>query len=86
MRFAVVIEKARNNYGAYVPDLPGCVATGKTRQAALREIRAAIGFHLDGLREDGLLPPKPSARAEYVEAGAVRRTPRRRGRTAKRVA
>lgn len=86
MRFAVVIEKARANFAAYVPDLPGCVATAKTRIGVLREIRAAIEFHLDGLREEGLLPPKPTAQAEYVEAGPVRRTSRRRGRSAKRAA
>lgn len=70
MRYAIVIEKAENNYGAYVPDLPGCVATGKTIDATEREIREAIEFHLRGLREDGLPIPEPSSRVDYVEVAA----------------
>ncbi|MEK6320926.1 MAG: type II toxin-antitoxin system HicB family antitoxin [Acidobacteriota bacterium] len=70
MRYAIVIEKAENNYGAYVPDLPGCVATGKTIEATEREIREAIEFHLRGLREDGLPIPEPSSRVDYVEVAA----------------
>jgi predicted RNase H-like HicB family nuclease len=68
MRYAVVIEKAARNYSAYVPDLPGCVATGATVKAAEREIQKAIRFHLEGLREDGAAIPKPSTVCEYVEA------------------
>ena len=68
MRYAIVIEKAEGNYSAYVPDLPGCVATGATPEECEREIRDAIRFHLDGLREDGLPIPEPTARCEYVEA------------------
>lgn len=68
MRYAVVIEKAKRNYSAYVPDLPGCVATGKSVRAVESEIRKAIRFHLDGLREDGLPIPEPAAVCEYVEA------------------
>jgi len=68
MRYAVVIEKADGNYSAYVPDLPGCVATGNTPKEAEEEIREAIRFHLDGLREDGLPTPKPSATLAYVDA------------------
>jgi predicted RNase H-like HicB family nuclease len=68
MRYAVVIESAGNNYSVYVPDLPGCVATGDTVQEAERNIQEAIRFHIDGLREDGAVIPAPSARAEYVEA------------------
>lgn len=68
MRFAVVIEKAEGNYSAYVPDLPGCVATGATVADVEREIRDAIRFHIDGLREDGLPVPPPTSIAEYVEA------------------
>jgi predicted RNase H-like HicB family nuclease len=68
MRYAVVIEKAARNYSAYVPDLPGCVATGATLKATQREIQKAIRFHLKGLREDGAAIPEPSAVAEYVEA------------------
>jgi predicted RNase H-like HicB family nuclease len=68
MRYAVVIEKAGNNYSAYVPDLPGCVATGATIAETELEIRDAIRFHIEGLVEDGLPVPEPVSRAEYVEA------------------
>ncbi len=68
MRYAVVIEKAANNYSAYVPDLPGCVATGDTVADVEKELREAIRFHIDGLREDGLPIPAPTSRAEYLEA------------------
>ena len=68
MRYAVVIEKADGNYSAYVPDLPGCVATGATVQETEREIRDAIRFHIDGLKEDGQPVPKPTSIADYVEA------------------
>jgi predicted RNase H-like HicB family nuclease len=68
MRYAVVIEKAEGNYSAYVPDLPGCVATGPSIEAIESEIREAIRFHIDGLKEDGLPVPEPSSIAEYVDA------------------
>ncbi len=68
MRYGIVIEKAENNYAAYVPDLPGCVATGETVEDVEREIREAIRFHVDGLREDGLPVPDPTVICEYVEA------------------
>jgi len=68
MRYAVVIEQANANYSAYVPDLPGCVATGASIADVEREIRDAIRFHIDGLKEDGLPVPAPTSRAEYVEA------------------
>ena len=68
MRYAVVIEKADGNYSAYVPDLPGCVATGLTVAEVEEEIRAAIRFHIEGLKADGLEIPQPSSIAEYVEA------------------
>ena len=67
MRYAVVIERAEGNYSAYVPDLPGCVATADTVEAVEGEIREAIRFHLDGLRDDGVAVPAPSAIAEYIE-------------------
>ena len=70
MRYAIVIEKAENNYGAYVPDLPGCVATGKTIEATEKEIREDSEFHLRGLREDGLPIPEPSSLVDYVEVAA----------------
>jgi len=68
MRYAVVIEKAEHNYAAYVPDLPGCVATGETVEAVEEEIRAAIRFHIEGLMADGLEVPQPTSIAEYVDA------------------
>ena len=68
MRYAIVIEKANGNYSAYVPDLPGCVATGETVAAVESEIRDAIRFHIDGLKEDGLPMPEPTSIADYVEA------------------
>jgi len=67
MRYAVVIEKGEGNYGAYVPDLPGCVATGDTIEEVEREIQEAIEFHLEGMRADGQPIPEPSSRVEYVE-------------------
>jgi predicted RNase H-like HicB family nuclease len=69
MRYAVVIEKGERNYSAYVPDLPGCVSVGDTLEEVKAEIREAIEFHLEGMREDGLPIPKPSSQAEYVEVG-----------------
>jgi len=68
MRYAVVIEKAPTNYSAYVPDLPGCIATGLTIEATENEIREAIRFHIEGLRADGLPVPAPTSIAEYVDA------------------
>ena len=70
MRYAIVIEPAGGNYSAYVPDLPGCVATGATLQEVEEEMREAITFHLEGLREDGLPVPPPSSRVEYLEVAA----------------
>jgi predicted RNase H-like HicB family nuclease len=67
MRYAIVVERAVNNYSAYVPDLPGCVATGATVEETERLIREAIELHLTGLREDGLPIPQPSSQVEYVE-------------------
>jgi predicted RNase H-like HicB family nuclease len=67
-RYAVVIEKAAENYSAYVPDLPGCVATAETVAAIEDEIRDAIRFHIEGLRADGLTIPEPTSIAEYIEA------------------
>jgi predicted RNase H-like HicB family nuclease len=68
MRYAIVIEKADSNYSAYVPDLPGCVATGATVKVVEEEIRDAIRFHIDGLKADGLPVPAPTSIADYVEA------------------
>ena len=68
MRYAIVIEKAPANYSAYVPDLPGCVATGPTVAAAEKNIREAIRFHIEGLEQDGLPVPLPTSTADHVEA------------------
>jgi predicted RNase H-like HicB family nuclease len=70
MRFAVVIEKAGTNYSAYVPDLPGCIATGSTVAETETLIREAIELHLSGMREDGTPIPPPSSQVEYVEVAA----------------
>ncbi len=70
MRYAVVIERAGNNYSAYVPDLPGCVAAGRTVEETEVEIREAIEFHLAGLREDGLPLPVPESHVDYIEVAA----------------
>jgi predicted RNase H-like HicB family nuclease len=67
-KYLVIFEKAKTNYSAYSPDLPGCIATGKTREETEKNIKEAISFHIDGLKEDGLPIPKPSAFTEYVEA------------------
>ena len=69
MRYAIVVERAENNYSAYVPDLPGCVATGHTIEEIEREIREAIEFHIEGLIEDGLAIPQPESIVEYLEIG-----------------
>lgn len=63
MRYAIVIEKAEGNYSAYVPDLPGCVATGTSVAEVEQQIREAIEFHLDGLRDDGAMIPVPSSQS-----------------------
>ena len=65
-RFLVVIEKANDNYSAYSPDLPGCVATGDTYEEAESNMHEALKLHLEGLEEDGLEVPRPSAHAEYM--------------------
>lgn len=70
MRYAIVIERAENNYSAYVPDLPGCVATGATVEETETQIREAIEFHIAGLREDGAPVPQPSSRVDYVDVPA----------------
>jgi len=68
MRYAIVIEKADGNYSAYVPDLPGCVATGATVEAVEAEMREALRFHIEGLKADGLAIPAPTSIADYIEA------------------
>lgn len=70
MKYAVVIEKAGSNFSAYVPDLPGCIATGVTAEEIERHVREAIEFHLEGMREDGEAIPEPSSSVEYVVVAA----------------
>ena len=68
MRYAMIIETGKRNYSAYIPDLPGCVATGKTVEEVRQRIREAIELHLAGMREDGLPIPPRTTLADYVEA------------------
>lgn len=65
-QYLVILERADNNYAAFSPDLPGCVATGKTKDEALRLMREAIALHIKGLEEDGLPIPEPTSEAEYI--------------------
>ncbi len=67
MRYAIVIEKSETGYGAYVPDLPGCVAVGETVEDTEQLMREAIEFHLEGMRADGVPIPEPTTRTDYVE-------------------
>jgi predicted RNase H-like HicB family nuclease len=71
MRYLVVVEKGPTSFGAYVPDLPGCVAAGETRDEVLTLIREAIEFHLEGLRQDGQPIPPPSSTGEIVDVQAA---------------
>lgn len=68
MRYAVVIEKGNTSYGAYVPDLPGCIAVGETLDEVRALIQEAIAFHLEGLQADGMPIPEANSLCEYVEA------------------
>ena len=70
MRYAIVIEAAEGNFSAYVPDLPGCVATGDSVKETELQIREAIEFHLAGLRSDNMPIPAASSRVDYVEVAA----------------
>ena len=71
IRYMVVIERGETSWGAHVPDLPGCVAVGETREEVVQLIREAIEFHIDGLKEDGLPVPTPSSEGEFIEVGAA---------------
>jgi predicted RNase H-like HicB family nuclease len=71
MRYAIVIEKAEGNHSAYVPDLPGCVATGATVAEVESQIREAFAFHVEGMRDDGLPIPAPSSQVEYIDVALV---------------
>ena len=70
MRYMVVIEQGPESFGAYVPDLPGCVAVGETKQEVLQLIREAIEFHLEGLKDGGASVPQPHSSSEFVEVRA----------------
>lgn len=71
MRYAVIIEAGATSFGAYAPDLPGCVAVGETREEVLALISEAIEFHIEGLQEDGEPIPEPSSSVEYIEVRAA---------------
>jgi len=71
MRYMVVIERGQTSWGAHVPDLPGCIAVGETREEVLCLIHEAITLHIDGLRQDGLPVPASSSEREFVEIGAA---------------
>ena len=68
MRYLMIIEPGERNYSAYLPDLPGCIATGKSIEEVRERMREAIELHLEGMREDGLPIPPPTSLVEYVEA------------------
>ncbi|MDT8427404.1 MAG: type II toxin-antitoxin system HicB family antitoxin [Pseudomonadales bacterium] len=70
MKYAIVIEKAEGNFSAYVPDLPGCIATGESIEEVEQQIREAIEFHIEGMREDGAQIPEPGSRVDYVHVAA----------------
>lgn len=70
MKYAVVIEKGETSFGAYVPDLPGCIASGETREGVLRLIHEAIEMHIQGLKEDGESIPEPASSIEIIEVAA----------------
>ena len=70
MKYAVIIEKGEGGYGAYVPDLPGCIAAGDTKDEVIKLIQEAIEFHIEGLRKDGQTIPEPSSTIEIIEVAA----------------
>jgi predicted RNase H-like HicB family nuclease len=71
MRYTVVLERGAEGWGAHVPDLPGCVAAGESREEVLELIREAMAFHIEGLQIQGEAVPPPSSEAEVVEVGAA---------------
>ena len=70
MKYAVIIEKGEDGYGTYVPDLPGCIANGDTKEEVKKLIQEAIEFHIEGLREDGQAIPTPASSIEFIEVAA----------------
>jgi predicted RNase H-like HicB family nuclease len=77
MPYAVIIEKAARNYSAYVPDVPGCVATGKTVAQTLSNLREALAMHFEGMQEDGETPPDPTTLCDYIDVDVSRRSIRK---------
>ena len=71
MQYLVIIEKSENGFGAYVPDLPGCIAAGETRKEVITLIQEAIEFHIEGLRKSGDAVPKPKSQSELVDVHAA---------------
>ncbi len=71
MRYVVIVEKGESSFGAYVPDLPGCMAAAETKEEVLELIQEAIEFHIEGLREDGMTIPEPTSSSEVVEVRAA---------------
>ena len=71
MRYMIVLEKGNTSWGAHVPDLPGCIAVGETKEEVIRLIREAVALHIGALREDGLTVPPPSSESEFVEVEAA---------------
>ncbi len=67
VKYTIIIEKAKGNHSAYCPDLPGVIATGRTKEETIRKMREAIIFHLEGLKRENLAVPEPSTHATYVE-------------------
>ena len=70
MKYAVIVEKGESGFGAYVPDLPGCIAAGESREEVIKQIQEAIEIHIDGLKDDGFPIPVPSSSIELVEVAA----------------
>ncbi len=69
-KYTIIIEKVANNYSAYCPDLPGCIATGSTAEETIDRMREAIEFHIEGLKEENIAIPEPSSQAAHVEVAA----------------
>ncbi|NUM36951.1 MAG: type II toxin-antitoxin system HicB family antitoxin [Candidatus Brocadiae bacterium] len=73
MKYAIIIEKGKNNYSAYVPDLPGCIATGSSVQETEHRIKDAISFHIEGMKEDGIRIPIPTTKCKYIQSAKTKK-------------
>jgi predicted RNase H-like HicB family nuclease len=71
MKYTMIVEEGENNYSAYLPDLPGCVATGKTIEELKQLMREAVELHIQGMKEDGLPIPEPNSKVEYIEIDKI---------------